>query len=224
MYCISILVLKAAQYCTVSNTVNIYTRISSIHKLHSVENKFKHKLSFLRVRNSSGSFTQWRTPRVLTHSNYGHVTVRAAQCRVPTETSASCHVQRRPRQAGRWEGRVHFSQWLCHKPQSRQSAKLFSRRRNWEWDSPNSSPAGDCAPPPPPFGFGGRGTLAGERGVGRVPIPRRGDTLWHSLYICTWCHKLCIVLVLFWPKTTQTVGFGKFGFQLAKPHVFLLNN
>ncbi len=29
-------------------------------------------------------------------------------------------------------------------PQSRQSAKLFSSRRNW--DSPNPSPAGECAP------------------------------------------------------------------------------
>ncbi len=27
---------------------------------------------------------------------------------------------------------------------------------------------------------GGRGTLAGERGVGRVPIPTRGHTLWYS--------------------------------------------
>jgi hypothetical protein len=36
-----------------------------------------------------------------------------------------------------------------------------------------------------PFGSGGRGTLAGERGVGRVPIPTRGHTLWYSLYICT---------------------------------------
>ncbi len=30
--------------------------------------------------------------------------------------------------------------------QSRQSAKLFSSRR--DWDSPNPSPAGECAPPP----------------------------------------------------------------------------
>ncbi len=30
----------------------------------------------------------------------------------------------------------------------------------------------------------GRGTLAAERGVGRVPIPTRGHTLWYSLYIC----------------------------------------
>ncbi len=37
---------------------------------------------------------------------------------------------------------------------------LFSSRRNW--DSPNPSPVGECAPLLPP-GSGGRGTLAGER-------------------------------------------------------------
>ncbi len=64
----------------------------------------------------------------------------------------------------------------------RQSAKLFSSRQNW--DSPNPSPAGECAPPP---GSGGRGTHIGERGVGRVPIPipTRGHTLWYSLYTRT---------------------------------------
>jgi hypothetical protein len=55
---------------------------------------------------------------------------------------------------------------------------FFSSRRNW--DSPNPSPAGEYAPPP--FGTGGRGTLAGERGGGRVPIATRGHTLWYSLY------------------------------------------
>jgi hypothetical protein len=65
------------------------------------------------------------------------------------------------------------------KAQSRQSAKLFSSRRNW--DSPNPSPAGACAPPP--FGSGGRGTLAGERGGGRVPIPTRGTIHCGTLYI-----------------------------------------
>ncbi len=40
-------------------------------------------------------------------------------------------------------------------------------------------------PPPPPPGSGGytSGTLAGERGVGRVSIPTRGHTLWYYLYI-----------------------------------------
>ncbi len=62
--------------------------------------------------------------------------------------------------------------------QSRQSDKIFSSRRNW--DSFNPSPAGECAPPTPRSE--GRGTLAGERGVGRVPIPTRGHTL-GTLYI-----------------------------------------
>jgi hypothetical protein len=38
---------------------------------------------------------------------------------------------------------------------------------------------------PPPLGSGGRGTLAGEKGGGRVPVPTRGHTLWYSIYICT---------------------------------------
>ncbi len=42
---------------------------------------------------------------------------------------------------------------------------------------------------PPPV-LGGRGTLAGERRVGRVPIPTRGHTLWYSLYIRTLCSVL----------------------------------
>jgi hypothetical protein len=57
---------------------------------------------------------------------------------------------------------------------------FFSSRRNW--DSPNPSP--QASVPPPPM-FVGRGTLAGERGVGRVPISKRGHTLWYSLKICT---------------------------------------
>ncbi len=50
--------------------------------------------------------------------------------------------------------------------QSRQSAKLFSSRRNW--DFPNPSPTGKNGPPLVP---GGSCTLACERGGGRVPIP-----------------------------------------------------
>jgi hypothetical protein len=46
---------------------------------------------------------------------------------------------------------------------------FFSSRRNW--DSPNPSPAGENSPPP--FGFGGREILAGER-VGKSQL-RRGD-------------------------------------------------
>ncbi len=53
------------------------------------------------------------------------------------------------------------------------------RRRNW--DSPYPSSAGECAP----FGSGGRGTLAGERGGGRVTIPTRGQIMWFSVNIRT---------------------------------------
>ncbi len=56
---------------------------------------------------------------------------------------------------------------------------FFSSSRNW--DSPNPSPADQYAPP----GSGGRGILAGERGVRRDPIPTRGQTLWYFLYIRT---------------------------------------
>jgi hypothetical protein len=60
---------------------------------------------------------------------------------------------------------------------------FFSSRRNW--DSPTPRPQASV---PSPLWLGGRGTLAGERGGGRVPIPTRGHTLWYSLYICTlWC-------------------------------------
>ncbi len=44
--------------------------------------------------------------------------------------------------------------------QSRQSAKLFSSRRNL--DSPNPLPAGECAPPPPLVTVGGAHSLARE--------------------------------------------------------------
>ncbi len=35
----------------------------------------------------------------------------------------------------------------------------------------------------PPLWLGGRGTLSGERGGGRVPIPTRGHTPWYSIYM-----------------------------------------
>ncbi len=58
--------------------------------------------------------------------------------------------------------------------------RYFSSRRNW--DSPNPSPAGECAPS---LWFRGEGHT-GERGGGRVPIPTtRGHTLWYSIYVCT---------------------------------------
>ncbi len=61
------------------------------------------------------------------------------------------------------------------------SAKLFLQRRNW--NSPTPLGAGGCAPPH--FGPGGEGTLACGKGVGGVPIPTRGHTLWCSVYVST---------------------------------------
>jgi hypothetical protein len=78
---------------------------------------------------------------------------------------------------------VHISPTKTSNHRVGRVLSFFFSRRNW--DSPTLSPAGECAPPPP--GSGGRGTLAGERGVGRVPIPTRGHTLWHSLSIRTLC-------------------------------------
>jgi hypothetical protein len=62
---------------------------------------------------------------------------------------------------------------------------LFSSRPHW--NSPTPSPAGECVPPP--FGWGG-GTLARGRVVGGVPIQTRGQTLWYSRYIYTFCFIL----------------------------------
>jgi hypothetical protein len=57
---------------------------------------------------------------------------------------------------------------------------FFSSRRNWA--PPTITRRREC---PLPFGTGGRGTLTGERGGGRVPIPTMGHTLWYSVYLCT---------------------------------------
>jgi hypothetical protein len=59
--------------------------------------------------------------------------------------------------------------------QSRQSAKLFLQSS--ELGLPQPFTRRRVCPPSP--GSGGRSTLAGEREVGRVPIPTRGHTLWY---------------------------------------------
>jgi hypothetical protein len=64
--------------------------------------------------------------------------------------------------------------------QSRQSAKLFSSRRNW--DSPNPLPAGECAPPP--LVPGGEAYSQAREGVEESQFRRRGHKLWYSVYIC----------------------------------------
>jgi hypothetical protein len=54
---------------------------------------------------------------------------------------------------------THVHGPIKFQPQSRQSAKLFSSRRNW--DSPNPSPAGECAPPPRFWRGGGAAPIKG---------------------------------------------------------------
>jgi hypothetical protein len=65
--------------------------------------------------------------------------------------------------------------WL-YKSQSRQSAKLFLQSS--ELGLPQPLARRRVCRAPPPFWFRGRGTLAGERGGGRVPVPTRRHTLW----------------------------------------------
>jgi hypothetical protein len=63
-------------------------------------------------------------------------------------------------------------------PQSRQSAKRFSSR--WNWDSPTPLVAGECAPPP--IGRGGKALSLAAKGVGESQF-QRGDIHCGALYI-----------------------------------------
>jgi hypothetical protein len=67
---------------------------------------------------------------------------------------------------------------VLHVTQSRQSAKRFSCR--WNWDSPTPLAAGECAPPP--FGPGGRAHSLAAKGVGESQF-QRGDIHCGALYI-----------------------------------------
>ncbi len=64
--------------------------------------------------------------------------------------------------------------------QSRQSAKLFLQSSELELPHP---PWPQASVPPHSQVRGGEGSLACERGVGGVPVPTRGHTLWCSIYI-----------------------------------------
>jgi hypothetical protein len=77
-------------------------------------------------------------------------------------------------------------------PHSRQSAKPFLQPS--ELGLPQPLTRRPVCPPPP--GSGGRGTLVGEREVGRVPGPTRGHNLWFSLYIRTLWAVHCSVQCL----------------------------
>ncbi len=92
--------------------------------------------------------------------------------------------------------------------QSRQNAKLFLKSPS-ELGLPQHLTRRRVCPPTPP-GSGGRGTFAGERGGGRVPIPTRGHTLWYSLYIRTLC-------LLLWD--CKGMGF-LLGIQIAQRNAF----
>ncbi len=83
-------------------------------------------------------------------------------------------------------------------PQSRQSAKLFLQSSELGLPQPITGRRGL----PPPLQFRGRGTFAGERGGGRVPIPTRGHILWYSVYIYTYFVR-CTLRT----KTTGNVHF-----------------
>ncbi len=50
---------------------------------------------------------------------------------------------------------------------------------------------------PPPLVSGGRGTLAGERGGGRVPIPTRGHTRGTVLFIYMYFVATTLVTISF---------------------------
>jgi hypothetical protein len=92
----------------------------------------------------------------------------------------------------------------CYNPQSRQSAKLFLQSSELGLPQPLTRRR-VC----PPFGSGGRSTLACDRGGGRVPIPTKGHTLWCSIFICT--RTLCYNLS---PK--MTVGDFRGRFRLIR--------
>ncbi len=69
------------------------------------------------------------------------------------------------------------------------STTVYAPRRNWGSPQP---PTRRLVCPLPPVS-GGRGTLAGEKGVGRVPIPTRG-THCGTLYMYVLCGISCSIL------------------------------
>jgi hypothetical protein len=66
------------------------------------------------------------------------------------------------------------------------STTVYAPRRNW--DSPQPPTRRLVCPLPPVSG--GRGTLAGEKGVGRVPVPTRGIHC-GTLYMYVLCDVHC---------------------------------
>jgi hypothetical protein len=92
--------------------------------------------------------------------------------------------------------------WLVVAAQSRQSATLFLQSSELGLPHPFSRRR-VC---PPTLLSEGKGTLACGRGIGGVPIPTRGHTLWCSLNISTLCvadfkfvirNRQCRIIVVF---------------------------
>jgi hypothetical protein len=71
--------------------------------------------------------------------------------------------------------------------QSRQSAKRFSSR--WNWDSPTPLAAGECAPPP--FGPGGGHTRLRLKGWGSPNFNKRTYTVVLYIYKYVLCAGQC---------------------------------
>jgi hypothetical protein len=57
-------------------------------------------------------------------------------------------------------------------------------------------------------GSWGRDTLAGESGVGRVPIPTRGHTLWFIYTYTLWTIKRSRRIVELFKNVFYPLGFG----------------
>jgi hypothetical protein len=97
------------------------------------------------------------------------------------------------------------------------STTVYAPRRNW--DSPQP-PTRRLVLPLPPVS-GGRGTLAGEKGVGRVPIPTRGIHC-GTLYMYVLCGLFVYLRMLprkFW-KCRRYLSFRKkFGILNLCSHI-----
>jgi hypothetical protein len=91
---------------------------------------------------------------------------------------------------------------------------FFSSRRNW--DSPTPPSAGECVP----SWFMGEGKLACGRGVGGVPIPTRGHTLWYSIYIITLCCKVGVGGKVNGNILSLTKSSGKRGYRESSVRMF----
>jgi hypothetical protein len=75
--------------------------------------------------------------------------------------------------------------------QSRQSAKLFSSR--WNWDSPNPSPAGENAPPPLVSGGGAAGLTRWREKGWESPNSDEGT---YTVVLCKYMYFVILCLAL----------------------------